>query len=62
MNGGNGLHVNVMDEQQKCSFCLNLIPLFVMEEHVEECQARGVRTRVVSDIERRNAIKRQRRF
>jgi len=62
MNGVNGLHVNVMDEQQKCSFCLNLIPLFVMEEHVEECQARGVRTRVVSDIERRNAIKRQRRF
>jgi len=37
LNGGNGLHVNVMDSQSKCDFCEQLIPDFVMEEHIEEC-------------------------
>ena len=31
---------NYLISQSKCDFCEQLIPDFVMEEHIEECQAR----------------------
>ena len=32
--------INDLFSQSKCDFCEQLIPDFVMEEHLEECQAR----------------------
>ena len=36
-NGGEGLVLNELDEQEKCGTCSQLIPVALMEEHGVEC-------------------------
>jgi len=53
LNGGNGLHVNVMSRQRKCDFCTFLVPELLMEEHIENCFARCERRRVLTPLEKK---------
>lgn len=52
MNGGNGLHVNIYDRKARCDFCNQLIPEIIMDEHVDDCPARGIRKRVIPPAEK----------
>jgi len=53
LNGGNGLHVNIMSRQRKCEFCTYLIPEVNMEEHIENCSARSQRRRILTPLEKK---------
>ena len=53
-NGGDGLEVNPMEVQTKCSMCDCLVPDLVMEEHRETCWGNNSnKRRIETPMERR---------
>merc|ERR1719414_1359557 len=53
-NGGEGLEVNPMDVQSKCTMCGCLVPDLVMLEHRETCWANdSKKRRIETPLERR---------
>jgi len=55
-NGGEGLEVNPMDVQSKCSMCGCLVPDLVMLEHQETCWANdSKKRRIETPMERRRS-------
>eukprot|EP00092_Neocalanus_flemingeri_P010867 GFUD01011703.1.p1 GENE.GFUD01011703.1~~GFUD01011703.1.p1 ORF type:complete len:218 (-),score=76.83 GFUD01011703.1:173-826(-) len=56
LNGGDGLEVNPMDVQTRCSVCSNLVPDLVYEEHKQTCWANtDNKRRILTPMERRHA-------
>ena len=55
-NGGDGLEVNPMEVQSKCSMCGCLVPDLVMDEHKETCWANNsTKRRIETPMERRRS-------
>ena len=56
LNGGDGLEVNPMEVQSKCSMCGCLVPDLVMEEHKQSCWGNNSnKRRIETPMERRQA-------